>query len=596
MVLTNEEWFCYPAYHGLAIVRPSDHARPSPFEGLTVQTFLPTFDGYAEDRVLPGELPLSLRLTNAEYGLLTARTHGLAVAAAGTIYGPKNQDKRTNEDFAVSAVLQDENGEGWAFAAVADGVSTKTFWAARTSRIACLVAFREIRQHIRCAEPFSTEAMESLRQSLCASLRKALEAERSFLREARAVPPGQSKENYSRYLDRDELWFNSTLLIGCLGETGGLVVWAGDGGICLRKTPQSSSMPSVDNMVLQSREESTINSFVSLNVKSTDFQVARVQYDAFAAIDLYLSSDGVDRTLQRNPEQDYPSLTIESGVDARAVLEKLAQLPHVEQDNFSIAHLGRSISAVGTPGTGRPAPRRTPVESEGPSGTQKLPNVPPKGPVTDLREPVRKPSMANSSTKAPRRPWLSTVTHCAAFLVGVAVATSYLAVHLKLLTATSNALERVIMLPLARPRGRAPATTPPTVDLQALPPVFVVLHGSVGKDTAESRPTGDIKGYVTQAVKAIQTDHGSIYSVVAYADRQHLSPPSDCEVNKSTSLKRSTYVAKLIAEALRGMNIKALVESHQNVCQTPPGVPSIASEEARRLVLVRGSVADCKCE
>ncbi len=587
MPFTNSEWLCYPAYHGLAIVRPTAAASSPRFGGEMVQTFLPASDEGAEDRVLAGELPLSIRLTDEEYRLLTVRTHDLAIAAAGTIYGPSNQDKQTNEDFALSTVLTSEAGEEYAFGAVADGVSTKTFWAARTSRIACLIAFREIRRHIQLARPLET--LESLRGRLCESLRTALASERDFLRRHGAVPPGWSLENYGRYQERDELWFNSTLLLGCLGETGGLVVWAGDGGICLRKIPSSNLASPSTNMVLQSKEESTITSFVSLRVKETDFQAARVHYDDVSAVDLYLSSDGVDRTLQRNPSQKYQDFILDSGIEARTVLESMVQLPLVEHDNFSIAHLGRSLSAVSSLKASSRKPKQTTSERAIPTENVKaardflIAKPPPPSPrLIDIRNRAPIPRAVIASPGAAKR---RIATHSAAFLAGAALAVCYLSF-------LQPRIDRLYPAPAPKRLPKQSQAPKPAPVLSSLP--TLVLSDNVGAATKRKQSTPEIQDYVNRSLIAIRTDRRPVYSVVAYADRKDDSP-KDCEDNATTSLARSTYVASLIVALAEKEKLQVKIEAHHDVCDAPDGVESFRLPKARQLVLKRGSLINCKC-
>jgi len=89
-------------------------------------------DDYIVDTV-----PLAITLREEEVADLRQTTDTIAAATA---FGPDGQEKASNEDFALASCGKDAAGRDVAIGIVADGVSTKTFWPARSARIATLVA------------------------------------------------------------------------------------------------------------------------------------------------------------------------------------------------------------------------------------------------------------------------------------------------------------------------------------------------------------------------------------------------------------------------------------------------------------------------
>lgn len=307
--------------------------------------------GISEDFLL-NEPPFVFTLNDEEILELCAERDqaSLILAVAATSYGPPPpaQEKKSNEDYALSAIIKKADGEEWAFAAVADGVSTRTFWAARASRIACLVAFKVFRQFIALDRNiFEDSVLEDLQESLVRDLRSELNRDKlNLLDYKNVVPANWSVEMYETYKERNELWYNSTLLVTCLGPQAGLIIYAGDGGIELVKVKKGSKGKSggVDiKEVLRSTEDLTIGSFVSLAVSSKDFRAARISYDDdITGVEVILSSDGVDRTLQMNPGTvTYQDLKLDSSATAINQLQELLTLPQCEPDNFSVARAAR---------------------------------------------------------------------------------------------------------------------------------------------------------------------------------------------------------------------------------------------------------------
>src|SRR5438067_11114881 len=76
--------------------------------------------------------PLGISLTQDEAAELIADTVGAAGAIAATDLGPGAQEKASNQDFALAATIKvtrpNDTSENYQFAAVADGVTTRTLW------------------------------------------------------------------------------------------------------------------------------------------------------------------------------------------------------------------------------------------------------------------------------------------------------------------------------------------------------------------------------------------------------------------------------------------------------------------------------------
>jgi hypothetical protein len=281
------------------------------------------------------ELPL-LHLEEDEVADLVQleRSRGLAA----THYGPP-QDKDHNQDFALVAELRDVDGSPWHFAAVADGVTTKTFWPARSARITSLVAFRTVRSFLQECSPDGTEGMlVELRRRLSQDLRSALDDDqKEIARHPDQTPKDWNGETYRSVNQNRAFWYNTTLLVACLGPARGFLIWAGDGGIRLLKVPRSGRAELTT--VLESTPSLEIDSYVSLSVSSESFRAAWIGYPnegGLGQVTVVLATDGVDRTLQRSGGT-YQELIGSGSKDLTTALERLAALPVAERDNFGLA-------------------------------------------------------------------------------------------------------------------------------------------------------------------------------------------------------------------------------------------------------------------
>src|SRR5579862_4717718 len=351
------KWNCVPAREGL-MVSPSD--RGAAF-------FLPA----AETDDAPLRQPwLSLSLTGEEVDELRAAVHLGPIVA--TCYGPPEpeQEKESNQDFALAAVVDARGDDKWRFAAVADGVSTRTFWPERSARLACLSAYKTIRTLIKNGALEDQEFLGKLRALLCADLRTALAADREILGTLDITPFGWDPTVYRDHRKADEYWYNTTLLIGALGPAWGFLLWTGDGAIHIVKVDGTCEE---ERTVLETSESLTIEQFVSLGVTANQFRAARISYpnDAAGVVEVYLSTDGVDRSLKMNDSRwTYRTLDLSTAAAARKQLATIYGSPKHEKDNYSVAKLSWSNAGAGS----RPAgPRARGAGTRQKTGSQLAP-------------------------------------------------------------------------------------------------------------------------------------------------------------------------------------------------------------------------------
>ncbi|MBP2227674.1 hypothetical protein J2847_000956 [Azospirillum agricola] len=312
------------------------------------------------DRVLP-QPPLALRLYGHEVAELSGGVAGGPFAI--TCFGPE-QDKSRNEDAALSAVIRGKDGDVYSFAAVADGVSTRTFWAERASRLACVAAYRATRTFLWEHGLSVAGVREHFPGHLARVVRAALHSDRDWLRSMPDVsPPDWAPDLYRRYEERDDFWYNSTLLVTCLGRECGLVYWVGDGAVLIDKTaPQTEP---VRNHALRSDETLEISSFVSLSAPM-DFVGGPINYTVnetrASGIRVLLGSDGLDRTLQSGERLGEIGQSIAGRPDPLGVMQALWQAPGAERDNYSLACASWPLDAGG-PGKDGVQPPPAPDEA-----------------------------------------------------------------------------------------------------------------------------------------------------------------------------------------------------------------------------------------
>jgi len=282
------------------------------------------------DMLLP-QPPLKLALDQDHLAaLLRAERQG---TLAATIVGPP-QEKKHNEDFAIAAGIVDDYGRDHAFIAVADGVTTKTFWAERASRIACFVALKWAMDYVYSYPNYSVQDIERFRSGLSSKLREALELDRSWLIEQAAVPQDWDVGSFRKFSGTISLWYNTTLLLSLVGPEAAMILWSGDGAICLSKRFKDGRIE--NSSPLRSTDDFSVNNVVSLS-GPISFSGGRIDItEDLKGLTVIICSDGPDRTLQRNGDP-IEILDVSSSMSVARTLDTLAQYENREVDNYSAA-------------------------------------------------------------------------------------------------------------------------------------------------------------------------------------------------------------------------------------------------------------------
>lgn len=259
------------------------------------------------------------------------------------MFGPEQQDKDTNQDFALSAELMAADGTIYSLAIVADGVSTGTLWPERSARLICFAAYKFVHHWLSVTPtPFEEKVVQRdglFRTGLVDAMRDALLADRDLLNGLNFVSPAWAPAIYGRLMDDDRLWYNTTLLMACMGGTRGIYVSVGDGGAVLfRDRGQGSE----EITLLRSDASLTIPHAVNLTMSPNDFVMRPINLEGVKSATMVLASDGVDRTLQRLDGQlDYGVLARTPPAPRTAIgfLDRIlaSEADLVEPDNMSVA-------------------------------------------------------------------------------------------------------------------------------------------------------------------------------------------------------------------------------------------------------------------
>ncbi len=309
--------------------------------------------GRAEDRLLD-EPALALQLDDAEVDDLRG---GLSVAAAATSIGPAGQDKLSNQDFALAGRGRDHAGGPVVIAVVADGVVPDVLAGAiGTACRPCRLpddtfGFSRRADRIGTAGPGLARPP---RGGVAGRPGKRPRIASGGGHHAGGLGPAV----FQARVGQADLWYNTTLLAGVFARAGGIVMFAGDGGVVLRRDGAGGSHEV--KVALQSSDDLAIATYVSLGVTEQDFTAAHIALPAGTRrADLILASDGVDRTLQRRfgveaTAQAYLSLDLANARSASSHLDRLCGWDVVEQDNLSVARISWPIDAKWRPA--HPAP------------------------------------------------------------------------------------------------------------------------------------------------------------------------------------------------------------------------------------------------
>ena len=322
-------WRALVGYEGTILVPEHGSVEPGLVYAGKLHRLLPACR--TEDQLIAQPM-LPTLLSEAD--LIALETSGPGQPIAVSCFGPPLQEKACNQDAAMSALLRDTDGQKYSFIVVADGVTTRTFWPERTARIACLTAYSVMRDYLKTG-PFREEDVDEFRGQLTTKLREALTQDRERLLSSEVIPLGWDPELYKNYRDRLDLWYNSTLLVGCLGPSFGVVFWAGDGCVYVRRTGSESE---ADSAPLRSSDDLKISSFVNL-ADETKLSAGIIGYRSCDEVILLLGSDGFDRTVQRGndlPLREFLGTRFFSD-QARRALEQLWTTSFAESDNYSLA-------------------------------------------------------------------------------------------------------------------------------------------------------------------------------------------------------------------------------------------------------------------
>jgi hypothetical protein len=289
---------------------------------------------------LVAQPPLAFRPRLAEIAAIqAAETAGVRAAS---IFGPR-QEKVCNEDFALAATFGPRD-QPYAFAAVADGVTTRTFWPERSSRIACFTALRTAMDELRAATgDFTATQVDRFRAKLAAALERALIDDQALLTAQEAVPADWNSAQYHRHRGRREFWYNSTLVMALVGPAAGFALWAGDGGLRIEK--HLASGPKRVSEPLRSTADPQVSNVVSL-AGTIQFGGGRFEIaPELTGIVLTLVTDGADRTQQHIKKR----MALEDEDDSERLalaLERLSSAPESDVDNYSAAVLRWPLNSI----------------------------------------------------------------------------------------------------------------------------------------------------------------------------------------------------------------------------------------------------------
>jgi hypothetical protein len=327
--------------HGIAIDRDLADATAATLKVAQTSHLDTLPNSIISDEDAPNEPPLTLALQGidlADFG----RGNSFAV----TYFGPASlaTDKTVNEDFALAGVI-DGRDEKLSFGIVADGVTTKTFWPARASRIAAFAGYEVVKRFARegwLPQRGTADEVGPFLDALCQAVNRQFDEDRKRLRETGAVPTRWDAKLFERHSEKTDFWYQTTLLVAVIGRAGGWLVFCGDGG-AVRFLADGKRI--VDAKVaLESGETLELTTSVGIGVSAQNFKRAFIRpAPAGNSLHIVLASDGVDRTLQRTQpaagSNRYATLDLGSRAAAETAIQALAELPEADRDNMSVVHV-----------------------------------------------------------------------------------------------------------------------------------------------------------------------------------------------------------------------------------------------------------------
>lgn len=278
--------------------------------------------------------PLAVTLDDAALAAALRPSLGGARAVAATVFGPTGQQKFSNEDFALAATLADGAGRPWAFAAVADGVSTDILWSERAARIGAVVALHVARALLAAHGPGRRLGSVDLRAMLVRELPPTFRADRAVLDRAGASSEKAPRQGGRRFVEEygEGVLYAATLLVSLAGPDGSVIVWAGDGGVSARWRGANGRTEGA--VVLDGVAGSDLlHTWVGLGPRAQQFEARDLPAPASA---VWLASDGGDNARAARGYADLSAFPMDSAEDATEALEAAAAR-HVYEDNYSVA-------------------------------------------------------------------------------------------------------------------------------------------------------------------------------------------------------------------------------------------------------------------
>jgi hypothetical protein len=331
VVAARSDYDLYKEFEGKLewIARPSQSVR-----------LLPPRD---RDDFLRYHVRLPFELTDEEFSCL--RFDG-PQAVCATCYGPDSQDKSTNQDFGISGVISAPGVADLSFGIVCDGVSTGSFWSQRGAQIAAFGAFCALRRYwidtARRGRRLDNDDARAFKRMMVEEVRDLVCKDRDhLLYSMQGIPEDFASQVFERNKDRREAWHNSTVIVTALSELGGLVAFAGDGGIYLRKTRSSGEIEAT-KCILGSSDEMEINSFVSPEFAEKDVRVGVISVEGCVSAEIVACTDGVDRTLRRAGRSPFDEAgELINCAEVEKYLEALSdRFPDtLEIDNYTLARV-----------------------------------------------------------------------------------------------------------------------------------------------------------------------------------------------------------------------------------------------------------------
>jgi hypothetical protein len=323
--------------------QPDDKSEPPRF------WLLPEVVRRNVDREFSDEPPLPVELLPDEIREL--QDERVVVA---THFGPKAQEKEkaSNEDFALGGVLRLGRQGETAFVAIADGVSTRTFWAARTARIACLTTYKTARRLLENGLDLGRpDSVAEIAEALAPAIEDSLKADAQRLESAGTVPAGWNPVTYQKYKSDRSLWYRSTLLFGLAGQRGSVIGYVGDGGIRTLIVPERRGEQPVEKCILQAEDDGQLSNYVSIGFTAAEIRRGHFVHEGRAATHVLFASDGLDKTLRsfQRPGAEawsrYRDVPLATRAEGFGFLGEISAREGADMDNFSIARLSWPLAS-----------------------------------------------------------------------------------------------------------------------------------------------------------------------------------------------------------------------------------------------------------